>query len=121
MSIKIRRDGRIWSLKKRKYITGSFSRKYLAVWTGTKREYIHRLVALKYIPNPENKRTVNHIDGNPKNNHMSNLEWATHGENTKHAYDNNMNTCSEYQKEQIRISNRKRRIHERNRNTISTR
>jgi hypothetical protein len=48
---------------------------------------LHRLLALQFIPNPENKRTVNHIDGNKLNNSLSNLEWATASENSQHAYD----------------------------------
>jgi hypothetical protein len=47
---------------------------------------IHRLVAEAFIPNPEGKDTVNHIDGNKKNNHVSNLEWADRSEQLYHAY-----------------------------------
>ena len=44
------------------------------------------MVAQAFIPNPGNKRTVNHIDGNKLNNSFSNLEWSTYSENLEHAY-----------------------------------
>lgn len=47
---------------------------------------IHRLVMVAFIKNSENKRTVNHKDGNPSNNNVENLEWATYSENSLHAY-----------------------------------
>ena len=51
----------------------------------TKSFFLHRLVAMTFIPNTENKSEVNHKDGNKCNNCVSNLEWVTRLENQQHA------------------------------------
>ena len=51
---------------------------------------VHRLVAQTFIPNPENKPTVDHIDGNKQNNNINNLEWATYSEQLNHCFRNKL-------------------------------
>ena len=51
---------------------------------------VHRLVAKAFIPNPHNKKCVNHKDGNMKNNESDNLEWSTYQENSQHAVKNGL-------------------------------
>jgi hypothetical protein len=66
--------------------------KAVALCNGTKPKthYIHRLVAEHFIPNPELKKTVNHIDGVRDNNSVDNLEWNTYSENNMHAIDSGL-------------------------------
>ena len=61
----------------------------------------HRLIAFTYIPNPLNKPDINHIDGNPLNNNIDNLEWCTKKENMKHARETGL--WDLYTEKQIRI------------------
>lgn len=63
---------------------------YLRVSIGKQLMFIHRLVAQKYVPNPENKLQVNHKDGNKLNNYYENLEWVTNQENRNHAVENDL-------------------------------
>ena len=51
-----------------------------------KRFQVHQLVGKHFIKNPENKICINHIDGNPENNIVENLEWCTYSENEIHSY-----------------------------------
>ena len=83
-----------WHIKERflKIATGNSSRKkypYVMLHKGEgamECKRIHRLVAELFVPNPDNKPEVNHIDGNINNNFASNLEWTTSIENTCHAW-----------------------------------
>jgi len=62
---------------------------------GTKKrsnKFIHRLLGQAFIPNPEGKAHINHIDGVKTNNDIDNLEWSTPKENSQHAVDNGLMT-----------------------------
>lgn len=99
---KITCDGKVWGCKTKSWVSmHDNGRGWLKteLWKDGKRTNykIHRLVALAFIPNPENKPAINHIDGDKTNNHYTNLEWCTFKENTHHAMANGLMW---YQKEQ---------------------
>ena len=62
---------------------------------------VHQLVALAFIPNPENKPEVNHKDRNRSNNNVENLEWVTQSENIAHAYRNGVKPRPTYQNQPL--------------------
>jgi len=86
-------DGMVYSYRSQKFLKpwkmksprkgSSYVRQ--RVLLGDKSYFVHRLVAEAYIPNPDGLPMVNHLDCNPMNNHVSNLEWCTARENTLHA------------------------------------
>lgn len=82
-----------YSTMKERIIVGSYnnSKGYLRAQFVTtsgvnKTLTVHRLVAIAFIPNPNNKLQVNHRDGNKKNNCVENLEWVTNQENNEHKH-----------------------------------
>ena len=97
-------EGRVFSLKTMRFMkTAKRPDGYVYVNIGRKTHRVHRLVALTYIPNPDNKEQVNHIDGNKTNNMLCNLEWATSSENMKHACDTGLRPISELMRENGRL------------------
>lgn len=86
--------GKVFGCKGDEMRTEVSNRGYKRVWltiNGKRERYsVHRLVALCFIPNPDKKLEVNHIDGNKLNNDVSNLEWCTRSENEQHAWKNGL-------------------------------
>ena len=77
-------NGRL--LKTRLLQTGGYESVTLSKNHIPKQYLVHRLIALAFIPNPENKKTVNHKNGIKTANYLENLEWSTQSENVCHAH-----------------------------------
>lgn len=83
----IHRDGRVYSFRTKQFLKPILKKGYHHLSLNTIPYIVHRLVAMQYLPNPDNKEFVNHKDGNKINNHVNNLEWSSVSENTQHAID----------------------------------
>ena len=88
----ITEKGDVFSLKRGKYYKRKTNvnrkRGYTYIRTSKGNYQVHRIVALSFIENKENKPCINHKDGNKQNNNVKNLEWVTYKENSAHSIKN---------------------------------
>ena len=85
----INKKGDVLSIRRNKILKqaktgGNPGSRYPVVCIHQKALYVHRLVGITFIPNPDNKPEINHKDFNKENNSVENLEWVTHRENMQH-------------------------------------
>ena len=91
--------GNVYSYRSNKFLSPSKNKRgYMHVTfinDGKRYDYrVHRLIAMTFLDNFENKPQVNHKDGNKSNNNLYNLEWVTPEENIQHAKDNHLFKCT---------------------------
>ena len=84
---------RHWKQRVLKQKTDKKGYKRVSLWIDKKDTtmLVHRIVAMAFIPKIEGKNCINHIDGNPSNNCLENLEWCDHKDNLLHAFNMRLN------------------------------
>jgi len=93
---KIYPDGKVYSIKLKKYINGHKNKRGYYAFTlynlegKRKHKGLHQLLAMAFVPNPNNYEIVRHLDDNKDNNCLSNLKWGTIKENIEDAIRNNV-------------------------------
>ena len=86
---RINKSGDIWSNRYNKIMKPKINNEgHVIIKLNTKFYSLHRLLGLMFIPNPENKPQIDHIDRNPGNNSLENLRWVTRSENNLNRSDN---------------------------------
>lgn len=87
------KDGRIYSLKYQRFLTKTIKNgyEYVCLCVNKKKRYyrVHRLIALTFIPNPDNLPEIDHINGNPRDNRICNLQWVTRKANQNNSITRN--------------------------------
>ena len=102
------KNGRGYYITKEKMLKAHKNNKgYLFITINNKKIFIHRLVAEAFIDNPDNKPCVNHLDCNPLNNQVDNLEWCTHLENIQYMGKMKRNIRSKQWLDNMHEANRK--------------
>jgi hypothetical protein len=95
-------DGRVYSFKSNKFLKPKISGTgYYYVSINNKNELLHRVLSICFIPNPNNKLCVNHINCVKTDNAIVNLEWCTQKENIQHSW---INGKSKISKKNIEIT-----------------
>lgn len=88
----IKRDGKVYRIEDDTEVTfksgGGMNAEYYKITIDYKSYYVHRIIAKYFVPNPENKPFVDHINRNTHDNRAENLRWVTHKENMNNRKEN---------------------------------
>lgn len=103
--------GKVFNLKTGKELKGyvlnsGYQMVTLFINKQKKNYQVHRLMAMTFLDNPKKLPVVNHIDGNKSNNNLSNLEWVSYSQNSKHAQDKGLIKQNKNKKRKTKIEQR---------------